>query len=459
MGILTVAPSQIAGDLMRKSHGFTLIELMVTMVVIGILATLVLAALSRAQQSANQSKTKATILKLNQIIANRWETYRYRRIPVGTDARFNDEPGVVVRRLDAYQAAIYRTKVIRKLQRMELPDRWGDIKTVDVEGTAKSSRPIEGLRWRDISKSPGAAGEYRTDQPVEVPTPALYYAYQTYYKTVSTTADEPLRTPTAVYEGAECLYMIVKVGGVDEDESLATFGEHEVGDVDEDGAPEFLDAWGTPIEFIRWPVGFVDSPKQDNPNDVQYQSNWVFGHLSDIQPPKQPKGVSNPLLEECRCDTRNRHDPFDPRQTDRFAFEVFPLIYSAGADRKYDIYHGVSNRDTLVDCGGVVAPTDPYAKELTLKTAANNASKLDSLDDPFVEIRTDTIPCSAYDPLSAFHQNSHTVWRPKTPGTPKDLINVPRLENGTWLWEADIEDGVLSHFDNIHNHTLDNRLR
>ncbi len=455
MGILTVAPSQIAGDLMRKSHGFTLIELMVTMVVIGILATLVLAALSRAQQSANQSKTKATVLKLNEIIANRWDTYRYRRIPVGTQMQIFDQATqkTITYRLDAFQAAVYRTKVIRKLQRMELPDRWGDITPIDDDGDANtpgiSSRPITGLKWRDINKSPDAAGAYRTDLPISVSTPALYYAYQTYFNTVSNTAEQPNRVPTAVYEGAECLYMIVKVGGVDENDSLTTFGEKEVGDVDDDGAPEFLDAWGMPIEFIRWPVGFVDSPKQDDPSDVQYQSKWVFGHLSDIQPPKQPKTLPNgSLLEKCRCNTRDHHDPFDPRQTDRFAFEVFPLIYSAGADKKYDIYHGITNRDTLIACGPPVDPTyDPYA------------NPLDNMDDPFVEIRTDAVPCSAYDPISEFEQNSHTVWRPKAPGTPKSLLNEPRLDNGSWIWEADIVDGELSHFDNIHNHTLDNRLR
>jgi hypothetical protein len=192
---------------------------------------------------------------------------------------------------------------------------------------------------------------------------------------------------------------------------------------------------------------------------VQYQSNWVFGHLSDIQPPKQPKGVTNPLLEQCRCDSRNRHDPFDARQSDRFAFEVFPLIYSAGPDKKYDIYHGVTDRDTVVDAGPAVDANDPYAKQLTLKTAANNASKLDSLDDPFVEIRTDAVPCSAYNPFGNFNQDSPSVFRPKSPGTPKDLFNESRFSNGKWLWDVDTKNGVLSHFDNIHNHTLDNRLR
>ena len=31
-----------------------------------------------------------------------------------------------------------------------------------------------------------------------------------------------------------------------------------IGDTDDDGAPEFLDGWGRPIEFIRWPTGFAE---------------------------------------------------------------------------------------------------------------------------------------------------------------------------------------------------------
>jgi hypothetical protein len=70
---------------------------------------------------------------------------------------------------------------------------------------------------------------------------------------------------------------------------------------------EFLDGFGNPICFIRWPVGFE----------------------SELQP------------QEARMNPRNEqyHDPFDPQMLDDKAFAVFPLIYSAGRDQKYDIHH------------------------------------------------------------------------------------------------------------------------
>jgi hypothetical protein len=39
--------------------------------------------------------------------------------------------------------------------------------------------------------------------------------------------------------------------------------EDEIGDLDGDGMPEILDAWGRPIAFLRWPAGFVAHPGND----------------------------------------------------------------------------------------------------------------------------------------------------------------------------------------------------
>ena len=39
-------------------------------------------------------------------------------------------------------------------------------------------------------------------------------------------------------------------------EAREQFNESEIGDVDEDGCPEFIDGWGRPIMFLRWAPGF-----------------------------------------------------------------------------------------------------------------------------------------------------------------------------------------------------------
>ena len=57
------------------------------------------------------------------------------------------------------------------------------------------------------------------------------------------------------------------------------FTAKEVQDTDGDGLPEFVDAWGEPIQFFRWPV-YYGSPGVPPP-----QARW--------QPPPPPLGTSD----------------------------------------------------------------------------------------------------------------------------------------------------------------------
>jgi len=67
-------------------------------------------------------------------------------------------------------------------------------------------------------------------------------------------------------ESSELLYYTIAVSGtfgsspVDADQ----FSPLEVIDTDEDGLPEFVDAWGEPLRFYRWPTRLID-PTAPNP--------------------------------------------------------------------------------------------------------------------------------------------------------------------------------------------------
>jgi hypothetical protein len=142
-----------------------------------------------------------------------------------------------------------------------------------------------------------------------------------------TPTDEECMAALQTYASAECLYMIV----MSDPEAAAQFHRDEIGDTDGDSLPEFLDAWGRPIRFLRWPAGFISGNQGD----------------SDLQ-------VGDPT---------NHHDPFDPNKIDSVAYALYPLIYSAGPDGKYDINIGKDNTSGQNLTHSYVAPLDPYAPD------------------------------------------------------------------------------------------------
>ena len=326
----------------RAATGFTLIEVLVVITIIGIIAGLGLGALFQAQEVARRSRTKGLIARLHTQISSRWDSYRTRRLPIdfynatsvagrpGTyfDPNNFQASATTNRGMPSPLSGIVGLKLAaqRELMRMELPDRYNDLLFL----------PNRSL-WTNMQSAQlaaqGAAGAtllgnssgWTDPSGAQLPTfPALRMAYLRRVQAVNPsmplidiiyTGDPATGRPALAdqFQSAECLYLIMTTGFGDENSDGQAWHTRDVADTDKDGMPEFVDGWGTPIEFIRWPAGFY----------------------SELQP-------VNPLNGE--HDPSTSPDPFDPRGIDRVppssganpppprGYSIFPLIVSAGPD-------------------------------------------------------------------------------------------------------------------------------
>jgi prepilin-type N-terminal cleavage/methylation domain-containing protein len=253
-----------------KSRAFTLVEMLVTVSIIAILAAMAFGALAATRESARESATRATIAKLHNIVMRRYESYLTRRVPLRIP------PGT-----PSKTAAELRLIALRQIMRMEMPERWSDIINPAMSGN--SNVPDEDGVTQISANLP-------TGGTITLPLyrPALSRLYAQRYKSLM-----PDTKGSPGYGPAECLYLLVSMGSP---EAMEQFTTAEIGDVDGDGYPEFIDGWGQPIMWLRCAPGYV-SPLQNH---------------SD-------------------------HDPFDTRNVKPNDYHLIPLIYSAGSDGKYDI--------------------------------------------------------------------------------------------------------------------------
>lgn len=359
----------------HNRRAFTLTELLVVIVIITILASMVLFALYGALESAKKARTQTQVMRLNDMILAEWETYKTRavRLKIPQAARNN-----------AMDMAASRLIAIRDLQRMTLPDRIADVSELPViipvpVVTAPATQP-------------------RLDPP------SVWWAYRRRAGYIGSSTTPPA-TWSASHQGAECLYLIVSQIRDGDTSGLDFFKATEIGDTDADGMPEILDAWGRPIEFLRWAPGYSISTGVDG--------MWGLAATDDINF-RGEAGSDDEVVSDLHVpDGRLSPDPFDPLLVDddlrvnrgvppRRTFALVPLIFSPGPDRAYDI----------------ITDGSPTALSYTIPPSASA---------PFM-------------PVDPFH-----VIFPTSATEPQKQLGQPWDTNG---------DGELNSIDNITNHLI-----
>jgi prepilin-type N-terminal cleavage/methylation domain-containing protein len=330
------------------SRGVTLIELLVTMAIIAIISTAILGTARGAMENARRSRTRATIAKIHGLIMDHWDTYANRRVDVNPTIVQAIDQWAFAPNLDNQQRSMRnawrgqmmadaRLLALRELMKMEMPDRWSDV--------INQGLPTGGLQQPN-------------DPDILAATPALA---RTYFRFLRTAEDNTDEDTVIQNQQAECLYLTV-IYATGDGEARTMFPNQDIGDTDDDGAPEFLDGWGRPIRWRRWAPGFGLSDPSDTfeaqrrPTGYRANSLMTGDGDKDHDPfdilhrdsPSVTESVTPPNLPAPRLDLypgalqihvrdmreRNQRALNDPRLT---AFRLVPLIYSCGPDGEDDL--------------------------------------------------------------------------------------------------------------------------
>ena len=310
---------------LNSRHAVTLIELLIVIAIIATLSTVFLGVSTAAMEHSRASRTKAVIAKIHSLLMERWESYETRRIDLDPSiVSFINGLSISSRERGQVMQDL-RIIAHRELMMLEMPDSWSDILLNPVRGDP----PLD---------NPRLLASY----------PALRQSYKRRYDQVEANNNNSTEDIVA-NQGAECLYMTIMLATGD-GEARTLFGDQDIGDTDDDGAPEFLDGWGRPIEFIRWPAGFVQRSHLMSGNaDTDHDPFDVFRRDQSVAP-RPGNAIYLSILTVVDTAVRELADGIS-------AFRLVPLIYSAGSDGETDI------DDLPYTGGGAISPSslDPYA--------------------------------------------------------------------------------------------------
>ncbi len=276
-------------------RGLTLIELLITISILTTLAAMFLGASNAAMESARSARTKTTINKIHTLLMERWGSYTTRRVDVDTTAMTAPPP-------TGQQMAGIRLSALRLLMQLEIPDRWSDI----IGGPVVDNMPVT------ITSAP--TDRTLSGYAASIVYPSLAKSYLRRYSALNPSASSATIEDN---QGAECLYMIIMLATGD-GEARTLFSRQDIGDTDGDGALEFLDGWGRPIHFLRWPAGFVnDSDLMSGDASADHDPFDFFRR--DVEPDSPVD--SPPWLRDANP-----------------AFRLVPLVYSGGPDGDPDLF-------------------------------------------------------------------------------------------------------------------------
>lgn len=377
----------------RFRPSFTLLELLVAISIIGIMAGMVLWSVMGAQNDARIARTRGTIQKLNDIVLQQWEEYRYKPVDVRIPAGWIVSPR---------ERARIRMLVLRDTMRMEMPDRITDLlylpsdytvlHSAGVDKIPRAIPPRYGVLVDTLVNNIGGLSGFTLSATTDASGLPLASS-----NPLSAGVDRKLVTNrtdaewTVQIESSELLYFIVATSQYAGSSALEFFRPSEVADTDDDGLLEFVDAWGEPIQWIRWPVGYPGDLVRYADDDAMDPAKTDWRYRSGVDPVWHPR-------------------------------TLVPLILSAGGDGQFGVTFDFNDAST---------PPIAYARMTWPAPAA------DTPDPPY-----GTVPNNLhYNAGTYYYVDPFYTDQRATPNDRNQIGSVPPA-------------GVESATDNITNHDI-----
>lgn len=269
---------RLAGPLPGQ-RGFTLIELILVLAIIGILSSLGLAIIAGAQEDAQVSRTRVQIDRISLLLNQRLEESVYRILPVDISALSQKEKQWV------------RTAALAELLRVEFPTRQTDLLDTNVNPfpvnrkySPPTIRVVTAYDWNNF------------------PDPQLMVRHRV--RLGMPTDGSSTGTWTVANESAECLYAILASITMEDGKSaLSLVSASEIGDKDADGRKEILDSFGDPLLADLVVRDLIDEHGNWLSPTVNPHINPAFDRDPEFPPPTQP-------------------DPDYPRELGRYQFLI-----------------------------------------------------------------------------------------------------------------------------------------
>jgi len=279
--------------------GFTLIELLLAVTIVSMLAAMITVGMSTLRRQAQIRRCEQQVKKIDELIQTRFNELINKPLPLQAPALPQLSPNPTPVELNL--VTIRKQQIMtcrRELLRMEMPDR-----------------------ITDVTDPHFVFSDAFTNTSFSMLTPSSSSAF----RRKATLNNTMGNTWTEEHQGSECLYLILSIMQDQDSNALDFLFPSEIGDTDGDGMLEVLDAFGTPLGFLRWAPGISGRPGSTD-------SNFSGIQTTDYKEAPDWTDIGG-------ADPRYLDDDLNNNSTlNNNPFHLYPLICSAGPDDEFGMF-------------------------------------------------------------------------------------------------------------------------